>query len=192
MKDTKRSDELLENEHDGIREYDNDLPRWWVSLFHLTIVISIGYTIYAHVWPGVNVDRDLSLQMTEIAAARSRAEVAASLGSGNLENDLFAKVSDTGAISAGKSVYAARCAACHGMNGEGLIGPNLTDDHWLHGGRIVEILSVVEKGVLDKGMLAWKGILKDEEIRDVTAFVWSIHGTNPSNAKAPQGEIVPR
>ena len=82
--------------------------------------------------------------------------------------------------------------ACHAQQGQGLVGPNLTDDYWIHGGLISDLRTVILNGVPEKGMLSWRGILKDEEINAVTAYVWTLHGTNPPNPKKPEGELVKR
>ena len=79
---------------------------------------------------------------------------------------------------------------CHGPQGQGLIGPNLTDTSWIHGGKLSEIKNTIENGVLDKGMLAWKGVLSPDEINNVVAYVHSLKGTNPPNPKAAQGVVV--
>ena len=89
-------------------------------------------------------------------------------------------------------IYTTRCFACHADKGAGLVGPNLTDDYWLHGGKISDVRNVIINGVLEKGMLAWKDQLKADEINQITAFVWSLHGKNPPGAKAAQGEFVER
>ena len=93
----------------------------------------------------------------------------------------------------GGKIYSARCASCHGDKGQGIIGPNLTDDYWIHGdGSIPAILKVMNEGVPDKGMPPWKGVIPAELEDDVAAYVYSIYGTNPPGAKAPQGELIER
>ncbi len=87
----------------------------------------------------------------------------------------------------GKSVYIQNCVSCHGKFGEGLVGPNLTDKFWIHGGTIENIKQTIVVGVPAKGMIPWKGVLKDEEINDVAQYILSLQGTNPSNPKAPEG-----
>ncbi|MDP4173134.1 MAG: c-type cytochrome, partial [Bacteroidota bacterium] len=77
---------------------------------------------------------------------------------------------------------------CHGRQAEGLVGPNLTDDYWIHGGSIKDIFKVVKYGVPSKGMITWQNQLSPLQIQKVSSYVLSLHGTNPPNAKAPQGE----
>src|SRR5690606_6343141 len=90
----------------------------------------------------------------------------------------------------GKTVYATNCASFHAPDGGGLIGPNITDNYWIHGGKPADIYHVVAGGVLDKGMPPWEKTLKPEQLRAVVAYVVSLKGTSPANPKAPQGDLV--
>lgn len=180
----KNRDELLNSNYDGIQEYDNDLPKWWLMLFYITIAFAIVYFGYYELGPGLGSEARLSQAMSEIDAQRALNKPAGGPDSATL----LALVSDSARVASGKAVYDAKCLACHGPQGQGLVGPNLTDEFWIHGGKIVDVQRTIREGVLDKGMLAWKGVLTDPEIDDVTAFVRSIRGTSPPNPKAPQGE----
>jgi cytochrome c oxidase cbb3-type subunit 3 len=91
------------------------------------------------------------------------------------------------AIAAGKETFATNCVPCHGQQGQGIIGPNLTDNYWLHGNTYADIVNTITNGVPDKGMIAWKATLNPEKIRQVAAYVLSLKGTNPPNPKPPQG-----
>lgn len=185
---TKDRDELLDHNYDGIQEYDNDLPRWWVWLFIITVVWGGVYAVWFH--SQATPTEQLTAEMQALEALRSAQAAAAPAPAS--EDSLLALARDGATLKRGGEIYAAKCLACHGAAGEGLVGPNLTDDHWIHGGKITDIKNVVLEGVLDKGMIAWKSMMSGEEIDAVVAFVWSLHGTNPPNAKAPQGESVPR
>ena len=92
-------------------------------------------------------------------------------------------------VAAGKDVYATNCFPCHGQHGEGGIGPNLTDDYWIHGGKSSDIVRVISNGVPDKGMTSWLPILGENRVVQLAAFIISLHGTSPPGAKAPQGEL---
>lgn len=189
----KKEDELLNSDYDGIKEYDNDLPRWWLWLFYLTIVFTPVYVFWAHVYPGHSQEEWLAMGLAEIEAKKSAAaeKLATTKVSDGDENEaILALAKDGGALTRGQAVYGARCAACHGGLGEGLIGPNLTDEYWIHGGTPVDMKRVIVEGVLAKGMVSWKGILSDTEMNEVVAFMVSLKGTNPANAKPPQGEKV--
>ena len=103
--------------------------------------------------------------------------------------ELAAFVKTPEAITAGKAIYDANCVACHSAKGEGLVGPNLTDNHWIHGGSLKDIRHVIVEGVIEKGMIPWKTSLTSEQIDQVVAFVWSIKGTNVPG-KPAEGELV--
>jgi cytochrome c oxidase cbb3-type subunit 3 len=106
------------------------------------------------------------------------------------EDELRAFMKDSARIKAGREVFQGKCVSCHGAQGQGGIGPNLTDDYWIHGGKMTDIVKVVSEGVLDKGMPPWGAILKQDELYSVVIFVKSLRGTNPPGAKAPQGDLV--
>lgn len=188
---SRPTDELFESDYDGIQEYDNDLPNWWRWLFYITILFAGIYSSYMHF---VNGKSDQEAFAQKVAAQQEQAKNAQKAGpaEGDSEEALLKLVSDTAVVTSGKAVFTAKCVACHGPDGQGLIGPNLTDDNWIHGGKITDIKNTVDNGVLDKGMLAWKAQLPAEDIRAVVAYVYSIHGTNPANPKAPQGELYQR
>lgn len=177
------SDRLLAHEYDGIEEYDNPLPGWWVWIFWGTIAFSLGYWVYYEVGPGPSV---VAQYEADVRAATART---ARLAPGGAVTDeaIVALEKDARVMASAKEIFAARCLACHGPQGQGLIGPNLTDDYWLHGGRPTEILRTIAEGVPDKGMVPWKDQLKPEELSAMAAYVRSLAGTNPPNPKPPQG-----
>jgi len=179
-------DQLLDHSFDGITEYDNPLPRWWVALFWLTIVFLPLYVIYYHFGPG-----ELPLQRYDAEmVAHYEQQAAELLALGEINDEMLRGLQDSPSMMSGaEKVFESRCAVCHGMFGEGGIGPNLTDDHWLHGGRLTDIYTTIKNGVPSKGMLAWEGQLKPAELLAVAAFVGSRVGSEPPNAKAPQGEL---
>lgn len=181
----KARDELLSSNYDGIQEYDNDLPRWWLALFYVTIAFSAVYSFYYHLGPGPSSEQSLADALGALEKVKAPAGAAAPEGGDDL---LLALTKEPTHLASGKAVFDTRCAACHGAEGQGLVGPNLTDDFFIHGAKPSDVHKVIRDGVLEKGMLAWKGMLTDEQIRDVTAYVYTLRGTNPPNPKAPQGE----
>jgi cytochrome c oxidase cbb3-type subunit III len=185
-------DELKDSEYDGIQEYDNDLPRWWVNLFWITIVWGVVYAVWFHLPSTPTPQERLALQMAEIEAKQIKSAPPASNDPAQEEALLISLVGRPEVVKKGSEIYAAKCLACHGPQGQGLVGPNLTDDFWIHGGKVTEIKGVIVNGVLEKGMLAWKAMLTNDEINAVVAFVWSMHGTNPPNPKPAQGAEVKR
>lgn len=110
---------------------------------------------------------------------------------GAIASSLTAPLTDDAALEAGKSVYDVHCFSCHGNAGEGGIGPNLTDEYWIHGAEMQDVLRVIFKGVPAKGMIAWEKTLSQEEIEQVASYVLvRLQGTDPPNPKAPEGEKV--
>ena len=115
---------------------------------------------------------------------------AAGPGTAVAEPTLEAPLKDASALREGKMVFAAQCVSCHGKLGEGGIGPNMTDDYWIHGGEIADLIGIIRKGVPEKGMISWRNTLKPEQIDAVASYILvQLHGTNPPNAKAPQGTL---
>lgn len=180
-------DQILDHNYDGIEEYDNPMPGWWVWLFIGTVVWSGVYV--GGIWLGYidSYDEALAASQAEIKQLRLATEEAAPEVT---QDTLAAAVDDPALLQAGEGAYKTNCASCHGQQGEGLIGPNLTDDYWLHGGALTEIYATVETGVTAKGMPAWEGILTPEELIGVTAYIRTLHGTEPAGAKEPEGEAV--
>jgi cytochrome c oxidase cbb3-type subunit 3 len=185
MSEHQEKDRLLDHNFDGIQELDNDLPPWWVYLFYLTIIFSIGYFLMYHIlgeWPLQEAEYQNELQ----AAAELKAELAAA----NPAPVVLAPLTDAAALDNGKNIWIERCAQCHLDDGGGSIGPNMTDNYWIHGNDYATFIRIVNDGILDKGMLAWKGILTPQEINEVTSYMVTLQGTTPKTPKAPQGELV--
>ena len=186
-------DELLDHDYDGIKEYDNDLPLWWRNIFWLTAIFSLGYVIYYHGGYGPMQYEQLAADMNEweelkavVEAKRQKEES----GKEPFDSRLVKLANNQEVVATGKAVFEGKgtCMACHTMTGGGLVGPNLTDDYYIHGSTPSAHKLIVENGVEGK-MTAWKGVLSDEEIEAVVAYIWTLHGTNPPNAKDPEGRI---
>ena len=177
---------VLDHEYDGIKELDHPLPNWWLWIFYLTIAFSIPYAIYYMTGMGPTLSQELASDLEQIAKVQAAAPKPAEAG---LEK-LIAALKDPSQIESGKTAFIAKCAACHGDKGQGLIGPNLTDDYWLHGeGKAKDVIKVVSEGVLDKGMPAWGQVVSPDELVHLTAFIHSLRGTNPAGAKEAQGAM---
>lgn len=176
------TDRILEHEYDGIQEYDNPMPRWWLLTFAGTVIFSVIY--YFNVGPvgnGKGRIADYEADMKAFAAAHP-----APSGGPSVEK-LMALVTNADAVHEGKEVFAKNCVSCHRADGGGLIGPNLTDNSWIHGASIDSVYTTVSKGVLDKGMPAWGMVLKNDDVERVVAYIETLRGTKPVNPKAPQG-----
>lgn len=177
--------------YDGIEEYDNPLPNWWLITFCLTIIFAFIYWLHYELNGAPTQLMELKADQAQITQLKNAAEKKLeSVLEG--EEDLKKLLSSAPKVELGKSVYIARCAVCHGDHLQGNIGPNLVDKFWIHGkGQLIDILSVVRKGVLEKGMPSWETMLKPEEIVATVVFIGANRGTAPANPKAPQGvEVV--
>jgi len=176
-------DELLDHDYDGIHEFDNDLPPWWKYSFVLTAVFAASYLGYYH------VAKAGQLQGAEYAAEMQQAAllIAATTDDPN-QLTTYTALTTPAELSGGKALFATNCAPCHGANAEGKVGPNLTDEYWLHGGEVNHVYKTIKFGVNGKGMVAWKGKLSGKQILQVASYVLSLKGTKPANAKLPQGE----
>lgn len=182
------NDRLLEHSYDGIQEYDNPMPRWWVITFWATIIFSVLYLLNAPIFgKGPGRIAEYEADMAKALAARQRMEPAG----GPSAEQLAALVTNAQAVEAGKALFATNCAACHRADGGGMIGPNLADDAWIHGGTLAEVHKTIDEGVLAKGMPAWGKVLKPNQINELTVYVASLLGTNPPNPKAPEGTTSP-
>jgi cytochrome c oxidase cbb3-type subunit 3 len=186
MSELNTEDQLLDHNYDGIQEYDNPLPTWWVTMFWISIVFAVFYTVYYHYGHGKLAVEAYNEDM--VAFYELQAKQLLALGEIK-ESTLLDLMDDDAMMATGASLFVSKCAQCHGNKGEGNIGPNLTDEYWLHGGKLTDIYHTVTEGVPSKGMLAWKNQLGPAEILSVSAFVGSLRGSNPSPAKEPQGDV---
>ncbi len=181
-KDELTGDKLLSgHEYDDIRELDNKLPKWWVWLFIITIVFSVVYVII------YDLLRVAPYQQDEYKA-EMEAAAAAGLGSGSTIAlaDTVA-LSDQASLDAGKLVWEKQCKVCH-LEGQGLVGPNLTDDFSIHGCSFRDVVNIIVVGAPEKGMISWKAQLTQQQIKEVASYTMTLRGAQLPNPKAPQGE----
>lgn len=220
---TEKEVPLLDHDYDGIRELDNDLPRWWVWLFYVTMVWAVLYMMYFHVFSLGYLSADEYRRELDPGYERLSSSHARVLGfisqyrtpffdpgrdhrlaglvkksstsayqelTRESDTATYVALTDEQSLESGKETFLARCSQCHGKFGEGNIGPNLTDDYWLHGAGMTNVVKTIKYGYPAKGMLSWRGELSPHQILQVASYVLSLHGTNPPNPKAPQGELV--
>ncbi|WP_094546696.1 c-type cytochrome [Rubricoccus marinus] len=173
--------------YDGIREYDNPMPGWWTALFIAGVLFAPVYLLGINVFGFVDTyEEDLAQGQADLAA-RAAAWAASGPAFETDARALKRYADDPLMVAAGAEVFAGTCASCHGAEGQGAIGPNLTDAYWLHGGAPEEIYEVLNVGVVSKGMPAWGELLSDEERAQATAYIQSIQGTTPPNPKPREG-----
>jgi cytochrome c oxidase cbb3-type subunit 3 len=181
---------LLDHEYDGIREYDNPLPGWWRSIFIGTIVFAGFYALYFHV---IGWGRSPEEAYKEaVAHYQVIAATHASGGPTASEQMLSRGALDGGMVSRGEGVFKTKCNGCHGEDGHGIIGPNLTDDYQLHGTTRVDIFDTIRDGVTGTPMPAWGSQLSGEDLVAVAVYATTLRGTNVANGKSPQGQKVGR
>lgn len=189
MSDTQDpiNDPLTDHDYDGIQEYDNPLPTWWLATFQLAIIFSFIYFIHYQFGGGLTLNQELDIAMKSIektAAQHAPTET-------ETEDMLAAALKNPKGVEVGAAAFAAKCASCHGPELGGLIGPNLTDNFWLNGkGAAMDIATVIRKGVAEKGMPPWESLLSKEEVYGLTAYIISKKGSHPANPKAPQGSEI--
>ena len=175
----------LGHDYDGIRELDNKLPPWWLYGFYCTIIFSVIYLWRFHVShtaPSSEQEFQISMQQAELRKAEYLKKAA-----NNIDENSVKLLTGEGDLAAGKAVFQTTCWACHGKAGEGGVGPNLTDEYWLHGGGIKDIFKTIKYGWPDKGMKSWKDDYSPSQIAEISSYVRSLQGTHPANPKAPQG-----
>ncbi|MBL0183423.1 MAG: c-type cytochrome [Chitinophagaceae bacterium] len=177
---------MLDHNYDGIRELDNALPPWWKYGFYFTIVVAFIYLLNFHVMGlGKNPTEEYNAEMESARIQKERFE--ASNKDKIDENKV--PMADAAGIKAGQAMFEANCAACHLKDGGGNVGPNLTDDYWLHKGSLNDIFHTIKAGYPDKGMQSWSGKFSPKEISYLASFVKSLHGTKPAAPKPQQGEF---
>lgn len=180
-------DVMLNHDYDGIRELDNVLPPWWVNLFYATIIFAFIYLVRFHI---LNEYDQASEFETEMAVAKAEVEKYKLTAPDLMDKEKVTLLTDATALAEGKKIYETNCIACHRPDGGGAIGPNLTDDHWILGGGIKNVFNtIMEGGREGKGMVPWKATIKPSDIQKVASYVLSLQGTNPKDAKAPEGDV---
>jgi cytochrome c oxidase cbb3-type subunit 3 len=191
-------DRLVEShqDNDGIREFDNPLPNWFLYLFYGCIAFAFLYFAYfaGHAWgvakaAGTGYNLSSSGAMFAASVREAEKESGGSQVADLHGEKLLALLKAPASISRGETVFKTTCAPCHGGNGQGVVGPNLTDGYWLHGGRPDSIVESISHGYPAKGMPSWKGVLGPEKVRLVAAYVLSLRGQPVPNPKAPQGVL---
>ncbi|MEO8480859.1 MAG: cbb3-type cytochrome c oxidase N-terminal domain-containing protein [Acidobacteriota bacterium] len=187
---TAKRDELLAHDADGIREFDNALPRWWLYGFYFTIGFAIVYFANYHilstpVFGRATLTAEYADDVKRAAASQPRPAPGASMA--------VVALTDAHGLEEGKEIFEGPtnvCFSCHRADLGGLVGPNLTDAYWLHGCTAAELVANVKTGFPAKGMLPFGTgqKLTDEQVLQVVSYVLSKRGSNPANPKPIETE----
>ncbi len=188
----KHRDELLDHEVDGIHEFDNALPRWWLYGFYFTIVLAAAYMVNYHVLasPLVGKAGMVAEYNADVAAARAAGAARADAPGAAVK---LAALTDPASLAAGKAIFEGPdnvCYSCHRPDLGGMIGPNLTDDDWLHDCGIDGVVASIKTGYPVKGMMPYGTgkALTDQQVLQVASYVLSKKGTHPDNPKPKDPE----
>ncbi len=180
----------LGHDFDGIRELDNHLPPWWKGILYGSIIWAAGYLVVYHFMgslplSGAEYEEEMATAAEQLRAFRASQPVA------TIDESTLEYNADAGILANGAKVFLSNnCQQCHRKDGGGnAIGPNLTDTYWIHGGSIRDVFKTINTGVVEKGMPAWGKVMSPTDVRDVAFYVMSLQGSNPKEARKPQGVL---
>jgi cytochrome c oxidase cbb3-type subunit 3 len=179
---------MADHSYDGIQELDNHLPPWWTGLFYVTIVFAVVYIFVFHVFDTLPLSKgeyDNEVAYAKEQLAKNQAATPAVV----VDENNVGIVKDAQALADGKQIFMNNCSSCHRKDGGGDIGPNLTDEYWIHGGTINDIFKTVKHGAPGTNMIAWEGFMSAEKLKNVANYVLSLQGSSPANPKKPQGNL---
>lgn len=183
---------LLDHEYDGIRELDNKLPRWWVWLFWGCNIFAVIYMSYYHVFARGDV-AEHGQMVAEYLREMEKGEAIKQQAVARFEAEMVSlePSNDPAVLAEGKATYMTLCAPCHRADGGGLVGPNLTDDYWVHGSNYVDSLRIIWNGVPEKGMVAWRGVLRPGTIQAVGSYIYTLRGAELATPGRPPEDQLP-
>jgi len=175
------------HDYDGIRELDNRLPPWWLYGFYICVIFACIYLYRFH----ISHSAPSTQEEYQIAMAQADAEKDEYLKSAanKVDENTVTLLTDAASLGEGQKLFSTNCSPCHGANAQGVVGPNLTDDYWLHKGGVKDIFKTIKYGVQEKGMKSWKDDFSPVQIAELSSFIKSLHGSKPAGAKEPQGEL---
>lgn len=181
--DTLTNERLIkDHNYDGIRELDNDLPPWWKWLFYITIIFSVIYMVRIFVFKSDDLiqEREYANEMENVVKETPVEEEAAEFQLVVLE--------DEASLASGKETWDKICAVCHLVDGGGLVGPNMTDNYWIHGNTVEDMFAITTNGVIEKGMIPYRDQLSEQKRLEVISYILvKLQGTTPATPKAPEG-----
>jgi cytochrome c oxidase cbb3-type subunit 3 len=180
---------LTDHMYDGIQEYDNPLPGWWVWLFGLSVVFAFFYwTFFESGVEGRSVEDQYDRNAAAVFETRFK-----EIGELPLDRPTLVKyLNEPKWLKVGEVTFKANCVSCHGQNAQGGIGPNLTDDNWKNVKNIEDIATVIQNGAAKGAMPAWRNRLSHQnQIVLTAAYIASLRGSNPPGGKAAEGSAIP-
>lgn len=178
----------FDHDYDGIRELDNRIPPWFSTLFIGTVIFAAIYMLDYHVF------RSSPLMAEEYQAELAQADLQRRIRvaqEGSIDENALVALTDQESLQSGQEQYNKYCVSCHGAQGQGLVGPNLTDRYWIHGGTVRDVYMTIKHGVPAKGMISWALVFTPKQIQQIASYVLSLQGSNPPGAKAPEGDVAP-
>jgi cytochrome c oxidase cbb3-type subunit III len=185
----KAEPKILGHNYDGIQEYDNPMPFWWTAIFWASFLLSVPYYLYYHVGVGATLNDSLEAEVGEFVEAQ-----AAALG--DLKPDaktILTLVQNDAKLRTGASVmFRSNCATCHGPEGGGRTGPNLSDDSYINVKKPEDFFTVIRDGVAGKGMPDWGKRYSEPQLVLLASYAASLRGTKPAEAKEAQGTVLPQ
>ncbi|MFY7988877.1 MAG: cbb3-type cytochrome c oxidase N-terminal domain-containing protein [Flavobacterium sp.] len=183
----REEDIMLNHDYDGIKELDNVLPPWWVYLFYGTIIFAAVYLVRFHIVGDYTQAEEFNkeVELAELEKSKLHKDAAE-----EVSYETVVAVTDDASLAKGKEIFTNACAACHKADGGGLVGPNLTDKHWINGGGIKNIFKLISEGSKNNpSMVSWKTNLSSKDIQSVASYILTLQGSNPPGGKPAEGEI---
>jgi len=176
--ETKDSKLMIDHDYDGIRELNNPPPAWLMYIFYASIVWSVFYVFYYHIYDGPTQIDEYNTEMAEAEALKPV---------NTFDESNIVLLTDDAAMTEGLTFYSTKaCDACHGASN---IGPNLTDNFWINGGTVADVFKIIKYGKAAKGMTAFQGQMTDEQINQLASYVLvKLKGAETTNSKGPEGE----
>ena len=182
-----RTADTLEHSYDGIQELDNRIPPWFTTLFAATVVFAGIYMFDYHVFSSSPLSAEEYREEIALADLHRRIVLATE---GSIDESQLAALTDPAAILRGADEFGKYCVSCHGNKGQGNVGPNLTDDYWIHGGGVRSVYATIKQGVPAKGMISWQLVFTPRQMQELASYVLTLRGTNPPGAKKAEGTFT--
>jgi cytochrome c oxidase cbb3-type subunit 3 len=185
---SEEKDLVMEHTFDGIAELDNPTPAWFMVLFYGTITFAIVYLLSYHVfgWAPLQ-DEEYTIELKQAEEAKTAMLLKPGNAANKVNENNVELSKDPAVLQSASLLFKSTCAPCHGENAQGIVGPNLTDAYWLHGGTVKDVFKTIKYGVPEKGMIAWEKTIRPKQIAELASYILSLQGSNPAGAKAPQG-----